>query len=57
MAAAPAFDLRIAEVISYDSLTIVVFECECRWVVMLERLPMVVACPGHGPEPNDHQDA
>jgi hypothetical protein len=56
MAASPAFDLSIAEVISYESLTIVVFECECRWVVMLDRGPMVVACPGHGLEPNGNRD-
>jgi hypothetical protein len=54
MVASPAFDLSIAEVISYESLTIVVFRCECRWVVMLDRGPMVVACPGHGHESNVH---
>jgi hypothetical protein len=57
MAALPAFDLSISEVISYESLTIVVFRCECRWVVMLDRGPMVVACPEHDGEPLDTRDA
>ena len=56
MDAAPTFDLSIAEVIAYESLTIVVFQCECRWVVMLDRAPMVVACPGHGGEASDNED-
>ena len=42
------FDLRIANVVSYDFLTIVVFECECRWILMLDRDPLTVACPEHG---------
>lgn len=50
MVASHAFDLSIAEVISYESLTIVVFQCECRWVAMLDRGPMMVACPVHGNE-------
>ena len=52
MVASQVFDLNIAEVIAYESLTIVVFECECRWVVMLDRGPMMVACPLHGMEPS-----
>ena len=51
MVTCQAFDLSIAEVISYESLTIVVFQCECRWVAMLDRGPMMVACPLHGMEP------
>ena len=42
------FDLRIANVVSYDFLTIVVFECECRWILMLDRDPLTVPCPEHG---------
>jgi hypothetical protein len=45
------FDLRIANVVSYDFLTIVVFECECRWILMLDRDPLTVACPEHGGAP------
>ncbi len=56
MDASPGFDLSIAEVISYEGLTIVVFRCECRWVLMLDRGPMVVACSGHGREPDDDGD-
>ena len=54
MDASPGFDLSIAEVIAYDRLTIVVFHCECRWVVMMDRGPMVVACPEHAGAPNAH---
>jgi hypothetical protein len=56
MLASPVFDLSIAEVIAYENLTIVVFQCECRWVVMLDRPPMVVACPGHGGTSSDDID-
>jgi hypothetical protein len=56
MVASPAFDLSISEVIAYESLTIVVFRCECRWVLMLDRNPMVVACPGHGFEATAYGD-
>lgn len=45
------FDLRIANVVSYDFLTIVVFECECRWILMLDRDPLTVPCPEHGGGP------
>jgi hypothetical protein len=47
----PTFDFRIANVVSYDFLTIVVFACECRWIVMLDRNPLTVACPEHGGVP------
>ena len=41
------FDLRITDVIVYESLTIVVFDCECRWVLVLDRDPVLVRCPEH----------
>jgi hypothetical protein len=47
----PSFDFHIANVVSYDFLTIVVFACECRWILMLDRDPLPVACPEHGGVP------
>jgi hypothetical protein len=41
------FDLRIADVIAYQNLTIVVFTCDCRWVAMTGREPMLIACGEH----------
>jgi hypothetical protein len=44
------FDLRIADVIAYERLTIVLFACECRLVLVLDREPVTIVCPRHGLE-------
>ena len=56
MLASPAFDLSIAGIIAYQSLTIVVFDCECRWVVMRDRQPIVVPCACHLGVPDGNED-
>jgi hypothetical protein len=42
-----SFDLRIADVIAYGRLTIVLFACECRLVLLLDREPVTILCPQH----------